>query len=252
MIHKASFLANNSFVSYNYLKCISEKKIMRTINCSPLLALLISSVAIAQGVHTWYGNAEFMQQLDTSIASFFGNSIGTYIRSDDYAHMNASDQMAHVRISNQFLSVFGHGIPGSRQLSNGEMLYTFTVPHDGYIRVAIVTPRYNTSVLAAAITHWTCGSLSMKDVHNASVVESNSKSARCNKPTVTVFFKNQAEVNSIIRKELVEWGVGVVLPACKLDVLHNQSTLEHKRFVAKYGRQPPPCNARYNVVTLNP
>jgi hypothetical protein len=214
-----------------------------------LLIAFVSTTVFAQGVHTWYGNDVFMRELDQSIAAFFGDSVGTYVPVDEYGKLRPAQQTEKAKIGNQFLSVFGHGGPGMHTLPDGNTLYEYFAPHDGQLRVAIVTPKYDTSILAAAVTHWTCGSLPAADIHDAAAVEAN---YQCNKPTVTVFFKDQASVNSVIRSELVKWGMSIWLPSCETDILHNTKSLEHKIYVARYGKQPPSCHARYKVLTLNP
>lgn len=212
------------------------------ISVQALLIAFISTATLAQGVHTWYGNDVFMRELDQSISAFFGTSVGTYVRVYQYGKLSPQKQGEKAEIGNQFLSIFGHGGPGMQQLPDGNALYEYFAPHDGMIRVAIVTPKYNTNVLAAAVTHWTCGTLRAADVHNAAAVQSNYSSAKCNRPTVTVFFKDQASINSVIRNELVKWGMNIVLGSC-------QTT---NRVITEDGGRTRPCHARYKVVTLNP
>jgi hypothetical protein len=212
------------------------------ISLQALLIAFVSTVAFAQGVHTWYGNQEFMGQLDQSISAFFGNSVGSYVRVYEYGKLSPEQQAEKASIANQFLSIFGHGGPDMQQLPDGNTLYEYFAPHDGAIRVAIVTPKYNTNVLAAAVTHWTCGALPAADIHNAAAVQSNYISPKCNQPTVTVFFKNQASVNSVIRKELVKWGMEILLGSCQ--------SMNH--VIAEDGGSIHPCHASYKVVTLSP
>ncbi|MGH2508978.1 MAG: hypothetical protein ACRDHZ_16465 [Ktedonobacteraceae bacterium] len=222
----------------------------------PVLVLMSGlCVAIGQGVHTWYGNEEFMNQLDASITSFFGNTVGTYLPSGSVAYSNAdvhTDSMTYkTKISNQFLAIFGHGVPGMQQLLNQETLYEYNAgPQDGLLRVAIVTPQYSTKVLAAAMVHYSCGHLSHLDVNNTSKIEANF-AGTCQQPMVTIFFQDQASRNSIIESELTKWGTIPLLTMCHHDMVHTQNSWYHRAYVARHGHQPPPCHAMSHVVLLN-
>lgn len=226
----------------------------RTVGVALLLALL-STTLPAQGVRTWYGNEIFMHELESSIKLFFGNRLGTYVRGDNFAFtlapMDATNHDERMLIANQFLAVFGQGAPGMRQLDNNRVLYDYSAFKQGTMRAAIVTPKYGTTVLAAAITHWSCGAIASADLHDAAAVRSNYESAACQRPTVTIFFENNRDVDAVIREELVKWGTKPLLRSCTDDGLHSLNTLEHNAYVAKHGRPPPRCRVRIDVVTFN-
>jgi len=219
----------------------------------PIL-VFASALAVGQGVHTWYGNEEFMHRLDASIASFFGDSVGTYIPSARIAYVDggvhAGDSAYNTKISNQFLAIFGNGAPGTQRLPDQRILYEFNGgPRDGLLKAAIVTPQYSTTVLAAAIVHYSCGYLSPHEVDNAREISKHFGGLKCGNPVVTIFFRNQAGRNPIIRKELATWGTLPLLKMCRHDMVH---TVYRQAYVAKHGRQPPRCEATSNVVVLNP
>lgn len=226
----------------------------KVINGTMPILVFASALAVGQGVHTWYGNEEFMHQLDASIASFFGDSVGAYIPSARIAYVDggvhASNDAFNTKISNQFLAIFGNGAPGMQQLFNQRILYEFNGgPNDGLLKVAIVTPQYSTTVLAAAIVHYSCGYLSPHEVNNASEISKHFGEPKCNNPIVTIFFRNQTGRNPIIRKELASWGTLPLLKMCRHDMVH---TVYRQAYVAKYGHQPPRCEVKSNVVVLNP
>jgi len=232
---------------------------MRTTFIALLLLLLPGGLS-AQGVHTWYGNDAFMRQLDSSIKMFFGNSVGTYLRSDDFAFtlapMNATSPDERMLIANQFLAIFGRGAPGMSSLADRKTLYDYSAFQDGELRVAIVTPDKDATILAAAMTHWSCGAIAATDTHDATIVRSNYESARCKQPSVTVFFKNPASVNPVIRAELVKWGTRPLVGLCESDrrmgLLDYPTNSPQREQYAKHLLQLPPCRVHYDVVILNP
>lgn len=215
---------------------------MRNLIAAFLLSLLvIPGLCIAQGVRTWYGNDEFMQQLDTQISAFFGDSVGTYFQRGGSAYVytptgrrtEAVTLADSVSVAHQFLAVFGNGVPDMQTLPDQNTLYSFAVPQDGMQRVAIVTPPNSTSILAAAIVHYSCGHVTQADAASDAVVKANFSSPACTLPHVTIFFKNEASQNSIVRTELMKWGADPTLEVCV-----------HAPWRG--------CKVRYNVVTINP
>lgn len=226
----------------------------RTIGFALLLALLPIALP-AQGVRTWYGNEVFMHELESSIKLFFGNRIGTYVRSDNFAFtlapMDATNHDERMLIATEFLAVFGQGAPGMRQLDNNRVLYDYSAFKQGMVRAAIVTPKYGTTVLAAAITHWSCGAIAPASVHDAAAVRFNYESAACRQPTLTIFFENKRDMDAVIRKELVKWGAKPFLRSCTDGDLHSPNTGALNAHVAKRGWPPPRCRVRIEVVTFN-
>src|SRR6185437_10483286 len=142
----------------------------------------------------------------------------------------------NTKISNQFLAIFGNGAPGTQRLPDQRILYEFNGgPRDG--------------LLKAAIVHYSCGYLSPHEVDNAREISKHFGGLKCGNPVVTIFFRNQAGRNPIIRKELATWGTLPLLKMCRHDMVH---TVYRQAYVAKQGRQPPRCEATSNVVVLNP
>jgi hypothetical protein len=199
-----------------------EARIVRTrVLWLALLLSLLPAGLSAEGIRTWYGNEVFMRGLDTSIRAFFGDSVGIYLRSDDFAFtlapMNATSPDERMLIANQFLAVFGRGAPGMSRLANGKILHDYSAFQDGERRVGVVTLDKSTTILAAAITHWSCGTIAASEVHDAATVRANYESATCERPSVTIFFKDHASVNPVIRKELVKWGTRPLVELCEGD-----------------------------------
>ena len=230
---------------------------MRRVFTILAVAILACSCNVsAQGVRTWYGNAEFMQELKTSIKSFFGDAVGLYVVDghylDGFAHSSHAKQAQLGRIGNQFTYRFGRGIPYMQDLPGGYALYSYAGPNDGTARIAIVTPRYGTNVLAAAVTHATCNAMTARQAYDKDATPAQLLKDECNVPGVTAFFEDHASVNSAIVKELRAWGMDIVLGSCQTMRIHQPTSQAYRAYVAHAGSSPSPCRARFDVVTVHP
>jgi len=104
----------------------------------------------ASAPRIWYDDPALRSQLDQAIARFFGDARGPDIPLGD-----ASNHMP--RLARRFARVFD-GVPGEeRMLPDGDVLYAGCQPHNCGVAAAVVVGQ-GRQVIAAAVTHWHCGS----------------------------------------------------------------------------------------------
>lgn len=168
------------------------------------LSMMFIASGYAQGVHMWYDNIAWRNQLNNSIKDFFGDHVGTYV-GYGLTQEHLTPQEA-VKISNQFLVEF-NGIPElSEKVLDGYHLYAFAKPQDAAIQAAVIVPDHDTSsVLAAALIHYSCGHIAKKEIFDAAAVEKNYSNACTQRPTLTIFFKTPKDKNQNFINQFLLW-----------------------------------------------
>ncbi|MGH8191579.1 MAG: hypothetical protein ACREP2_09050 [Rhodanobacteraceae bacterium] len=201
-------------------------------------------------VAPWYMNQTLRDELQQSIREFFGNAVGTYFyKYGNKPFWGFSQDDNWQLISTQFIDIQGSVYQRRGTILHGQwQLYAWSNP-SGPVD-AIVTAIGSTSVVAAAIVHMSCGSISRSNIHDVAIVKNHFfVNPKCSKPVVTIFFKDAFAVDPAIRDVLAHWGSRQKIEDCKHDILHSNS-LEHKAYVTKFGAVPS-CWMHYKVKLLN-
>lgn len=163
--------------------------------CSAAAAFSVAASASAQ---VWYDDPALRTQLDQAIAGFFGDTHGPDIPLGD-----RSNQMP--RLAQRFASVFD-GVPGDEdRLPDGEVLYAGCQPHNCGVAAALVVGQ-GRQVIAAAVTHWHCGSSRLPAERPASPGKPE-RVGGCDDPaypTLTIFTRGARDPQAIAALE--RWG----------------------------------------------
>lgn len=165
---------------------------------------LLAGRAHGQGVHMWYDDQLWRQNIDQSITTFFGDHVGTYVGYGLTEKKYTAQKAA--RIGNQFLVTFD-GVPlENTALSGNNQLFAFAKPHDANVKAAVVTAVHGTEILAAGLIHYSCGTISRAHIFDSAAVTKNYSNACSSKPTLTIFFNSMASRNPQVRDDLLAWG----------------------------------------------
>jgi hypothetical protein len=202
----------------------------------------------------WNQNKTFTNELRLSLEQFFGNTIGAYFDQSP----KASSTIAPLKwalISTQIFGHLGEGALGYDDFGRGTILngdwYIYEYSDGTTPVVAWVTPMNSATVVAAAITHYSCAFLPLKQAGDAAAFEEHFNGSRCDMPRVTIFFKDHFSVNPAIRDVLAREMSRYLINDCDHSLIRKHGTLENKRYVAMHGHQPPPCRIPWDVVPLN-
>lgn len=164
--------------------------------CCSVVASLVFAGSPARSV--WYNDALLRAQLDAAIARFFGAARAPGVP--------LGDAQNHIPLlARRFAGVFD-GVPGQRlPLSSGEVLYEGCKPHECGVAAALVVGQ-GRQVIAAAVTHWNCGSR-LLPAERAAQPGSPGRAGGCDDPawpTLTIFTRGARDPQAIAALE--QWG----------------------------------------------
>ncbi len=168
------------------------------------LLLMLFGPAVAQENTVWYNNSTLRQQLDISVAAFFGNTRGAFVRLTGHYTPGVDKKL----LTTQFLGVFD-GVPQDFLTTrHGYAIYSGCQPHNCGVAAAVLTAPGSTMIDAAALIHWRCGRANLPMNTRPAAKGARFRVGGCDDidhPTVTIFFAHKGTVDEPMAQDLKEW-----------------------------------------------